>query len=987
MNMWLHHNGWRQVRRLTSLNLRLHLSCRIRQHSSKPSFHIGMSMRDLAQPIWNDSYLSTHGAYIQIAFEPMTKWGKSFLLMTSIIGNCIWEALGKIYLNRKSRSTLPLFGILPKETMTCLEFTSLYISFYAQLNVPPWSLHMMTPWLSDSHTLRLRFYQASRAKLNSCKLSIAKMIVLLATLIRHVPHGKEVGNSRTQHHIDADMDKFSCWSSHLRNLSWEWDDMEEDPINFLQHQSSAHHPDKYRRQTVGQVAHTQRPVHQIELAQCIEPPQTVQIDFSQVIYMANELTIFGPLLDQRWPQDLQAPEVTRHAFEGLIVAHDIPPRAFHFFTDGSKALDGHVGSGIVLLIETAIGWQFGGCLYCHIASATSSLYGEHGALIWALIWAVHLSHQHWQAHPGAPLAFSFNFDATVSGNMAAGRWRTIHALSWRIVMRSLAQILQTRHGHDHVAWHHIKAHSGHPWNECADSLAKYAAEHPQQAQSSELWEAWTHDEGKLCALQWIWYKELMEWGDPRVPLLQNGHMICIVPRPPASTDEQFAPCNSAPPTLTREVKLTFATANVMTLDQSSKTTSVTRRMLLMQQFHTAKCTIVGIQETRHKHLACLNNEYYHIFGHAADSRGQDGVQIWISKLLPVDNEGNTIDKQLVRVVAAAPNYMIVKLKIHGWTLAVITGRAPHSGRPRHEAVHFWSNLQTIAQKKLAGLPIFFCGDANAHLGESPTDSVGDFQPAQENQAGQVFHEWLLHQNLFAPSTFEHTHRGEDVSTFTSPTGHEVRIDYVAIPQHLHYDYVQAWTENEIDLTLSRCDHKAALCSLVLQVPHSTSERPQRSLQPDVQDLAHNLEEAYNRHYLHQAMVTPSWNVDPHTSASILAHSTRQAVRSLAQPKTQWRRKSHITQETWGFGRSQKAAVQTTTMPETHLALYNIACMFSWMEGLQIWRCSDHQCHRCAPCMVSSSWSCPLQRHSMTCCEQLQKPKQPFDTKTVNITRP
>jgi hypothetical protein len=101
--------------------------------------------------------------------------------------------------------------------------------------------------------------------------------------------------------------------------------------------------------------------------------------------------------------------------------------------------------------------------------------------------------------------------------MAAGQWRTVHALSWRIIMRSLAQILQTRHGHDQIMWNHIKAHSGHPWNECADSLAKFAAEHPQQAQSSELWEAWANDEGKLCALQWIWYKELMEWGDPRVP--------------------------------------------------------------------------------------------------------------------------------------------------------------------------------------------------------------------------------------------------------------------------------------------------------------------------------------------------------------------------------------------------------------------------------------------------------------------------------------
>eukprot|EP00974_Lingulodinium_polyedra_P020497 1984079-Lingulodinium_polyedra.AAC.1 len=29
-----------------------------------------------------------------------------------------------------------------------------------------------------------------------------------------------------------------------------------------------------------------------------------------------------------------------------------------------------------------------------------------------------------------------------------------------------------------AAIHHVSAHQGHPWNECADSLAKWAAGHP-----------------------------------------------------------------------------------------------------------------------------------------------------------------------------------------------------------------------------------------------------------------------------------------------------------------------------------------------------------------------------------------------------------------------------------------------------------------------------------------------------------------------------
>ena len=95
----------------------------------------------------------------------------------------------------------------------------------------------------------------------------------------------------------------------------------------------------------------------------------------------------------------------------------------------------------------------------------------------------------WSTHPQESLRFSFNFDATVSGYMAAGFWRSIHAPEWRTIMRSLVQLLQTRHGQHAIDWVHVKAHQGHSWNECADALAKFAATAPSAAMSSP-WEEW-----------------------------------------------------------------------------------------------------------------------------------------------------------------------------------------------------------------------------------------------------------------------------------------------------------------------------------------------------------------------------------------------------------------------------------------------------------------------------------------------------------------
>jgi ribonuclease HI len=278
----------------------------------------------------------------------------------------------------------------------------------------------------------------------------------------------------------------------IQQPTWSWEDDHHPQSNdaassmsLLQTKCLKH---KNRRPTAGQVAHTQRPVSKLNLEALIGPPQTVHIDFSEVLFLADELRCLDCQLQQIWPSDLEAPAVTVEAFTTLTAAPQLPPLAYHFFTDGSKIANGQVGSGIVMLVQTIQGWHYGGCLYKIIESAGSSIYGEHGAIIWALFWAPHLSNKHWDSFGTTALEFSFNFDATVSGYSVAGYWRTPHALTWRTLMRSIAQILQTRHGYHSIFWNHIKAHCGHPWNECADALAKYAAAHPETAGHSRFWE-------------------------------------------------------------------------------------------------------------------------------------------------------------------------------------------------------------------------------------------------------------------------------------------------------------------------------------------------------------------------------------------------------------------------------------------------------------------------------------------------------------------
>ena len=440
---------------------------------------------------------------------------------------------------------------------------------------------------------------------------------------------------------------------------------------------------RVRRQTAGQVAHTQRPERKtILLEHVIAPLHTVSVDFTPVLHIADELNSLQHHFGQLWPVDLPVPDTTNLALGQLEPIGDARPTMFHFYTDGSKIRDSPVGAAVVLIIETAAGQHYGGCLYKTLFKGTTSHAGEDGAIIWALLWAVHLSTEHWNNYGNLPLSFHFHFDSTSAGYVAAGYWRSPPTNDQRIVKRSLAQLLQVRHGFAHLHWEHVKAHTGHPWNEAVDALAKHATQQPLPVAES-IWEHWITSPSLLVALQWIWYKELLEVQDPRVPSLAGGIMTSTLSLPKRTNQPPTLPgteSSTANTTTKVQFSFTIATANVLTLaGADSSSTSITRQRLLMQQFHDNKCAIVGVQETRHRHVTDVNNDLYHILAHSATSQGHDGIQLWISKKLLFDQNGTTIQKHHIKVVAATPCLLVAKIKLPSLTFAIITCRAPHSG--------------------------------------------------------------------------------------------------------------------------------------------------------------------------------------------------------------------------------------------------------------------------------------------------------------------
>ncbi|CAL1163263.1 unnamed protein product, partial [Cladocopium goreaui] len=282
------------------------------------------------------------------------------------------------------------------------------------------------------------------------------------------------------------------------------------------------------------------------------------------------------------------------------------------------------------------------------------------------------------------------------------------------------------------------------------------------------------------------------------------------------------------------------------------------------------CIFVGIQETRHKHLVGTNNPWYHVLGHPATPHGQDGIQLWISSCIPLSTTNTFIRREHICIVYSSFTTLIAKVNIGSWKCVVVTSRAPHSGRPRQEALSHWSTITTELHRKASGWPIFYCGDANAHVGECPTTSIGDLASAQENQAGEVFHHWLLKHSLKLPATFAASHSGPAHHSFCSPDGkHGTRIDYVAIPQELQYKVLKSWVAEDIDLSVHRTDHLAVLCRCTFEVQASKQRQAPLKQKWDSHHLNQQLQYEDVLYTLHSSVPPTPWAYHVHQTGIVL----------------------------------------------------------------------------------------------------------------------
>ena len=603
---------------------------------------------------------------------------------------------------------------------------------------------------------------------------------------------------------------------------------------------------------------------------------------------------------------------TQVAFEDTPAWLDELPISYEFYTDGSSAfLDSsrRGAAAVILVVNTISGPRFGGTHCFHVDDPATAPRAEIVAMLGAILWAIELAGR----HPSTTPHFCFGFDNTLAGNAAAGHWSPSCHLDIQACIRSLCHWMQARFGDDVFEWSHIKAHSGHPWNEAADALswaavAQWVPVQPLLERLPDLLLV-EHHPG---AHEWLWLLEQAlqsRPGAPRVDL--SGFHFCLdqpFARLPNAEDhplQQRQQNAVAGPRASSVFTLRCCTANVLTLQSRGLGA---RAEHLAEQFLRAEIHCVGLQETR-SHLAGHHSfNEFHVLS-APSAKGVGGIQFWIRRTWPTEHGTLQVQPSDLRILASTSRRLIVCLRHPDLHLLFVVCHAPSDGDITSYD-DYWQITSRSIPAAYKNWRQIYLADANARVGEITSDYIGGFGAMEENPAGSCFHQWLTTQSLVAPQTFEAHHQGSHFTWTHADGEHRARLDYILVDSDLYSKDIRTWVSQDVDLSLDRADHQCVCADIPVRIwPRRLARKPPIGTPPST---SANLPGAI------------PWSADIHSHAAQVQHwlASQTPSKTLAQP-----RKKHLSVATWQAVQCKKYHFKRYSWCKKDFAKQTLAAVF------------------------------------------------------------
>ena len=511
------------------------------------------------------------------------------------------------------------------------------------------------------------------------------------------------------------------------------------------------------------------------------------------------------------------------------------------------------------------------------AQRLNAMAGERAALIAAATWLLRARYR------GTAV---FRFDSVAAGYGASGQWNTTPGRNDATLLRVLFQLLALQPGLT-VRCEHVKAHTGDPWNECANTLAHHAwttrIQNPVLdvdvrdvlCQERPLCMQWPLLLDKTCGVDFdfgylSWYRDTSE------------------PRP----DIVWQALPKATPLQTKELTLRMASYNVCTLGGKGHNVSMTN--FLRAQLHSQGLDIVGLQETRARTTKVVHTVDFIRYISAADEKGHGGTEIWLAKHGQL---AKMVRHKQTAVLHQDHETIILRLMVGGEELCVIAAHGPHSGRPHTYITEWWQQLLNIYQKHIGQKTCIVLVDANAHFHCQEEPCVGKLGLEENgNTCARCFGDFLQLTQLCLPSTFEQYHSGQTATWRHPHRGTLHRCDYVAVPQSWLCFELQSWVDGCLDTGRLGLDHIAVVLQATLQW-RVGGKRPDWPTIPLNRHAVQGAQEG-QIDQMFNGLPNYQWHVNIHEHAAMMVNDLQTAMVAVFPSKQKPPRAGYISSAAW-----------------------------------------------------------------------------------------
>ncbi|CAE7721011.1 unnamed protein product, partial [Symbiodinium microadriaticum] len=291
-----------------------------------------------------------------------------------------------------------------------------------------------------------------------------------------------------------------------------------------------------------------------------------------------------------------------------------------------------------------------------------------------------------------------------------------------------------------------------------------------------------------------------------------------------------------------------------------------KRDLIKQQLTKQGIWLAGFQETRLPESGQLPDGDFYMLNSAATESGSYGCALWIDLSKPfafAQGAPCRASKENIVVTSYSPRHIQVQIDTPWIRLTVLVAHGPSVLRHEDQATEFWRQRQADLATRPEGSETILLVDANGRLGSIPTTAVGECAPEQENDAGAIFHCFLLELGCILPSTFPAWHVGQSW-TWTAPGSDGVRhrIDYIGVPDTWADFHFSSWVWLAFESLQTRLDHYPVVLEMTFwrNLPGMRYTQAKRIAHRPTRDLETVQRSSFVQHLSAQPPAT--WEVGP-----------------------------------------------------------------------------------------------------------------------------